>query len=163
MDKAICPHCMEEIDHLDFENSITCYGSEGGRCDLDGDDMDFVGDIDYGDSETDSTRYNCPECGEEIEYIRDLVITKENIIDKPPRLNEDGKIIKEKKQKKSSIELIEDDNYCVMQVESLLCFECGNKNNPIGEDEETIFCTKCGAELNKNKNKSIHLNNITNK
>lgn len=159
MDKAICPHCMEEIDHLDFENSITCYGSEGGTCNLDGDDMDFVGDIDYGDSETDSTRYNCPECGEEIEYIHNLVIAKENIINKSPRLNEDGKIIKEKKQKKPAIELREDDNYHVMQVESLLCIECGNKNNPIDENEETIFCTKCGAEIKRLDAKIIHLNN----
>lgn len=160
MDKGICPHCKKEIDFLEFESSVTSYGVDHGSCDLNGDDMDYQGETDYGDSETDSTRYLCPLCNEEIVDLEEIIdASKYNVKSKPPELNEDGKRIKKIKEKKPAIELREDDNYHVMQVESLLCIECGNKNNPIDENEETIFCTKCGAEIKRLDAKIIHLNN----
>ena len=62
-----CPHCEEEIDHLDYEQTAREYGT----CDLDGSHLE------ENDAEYDGIKFFCPNCELEIDDIDEDLIEEE--------------------------------------------------------------------------------------
>jgi hypothetical protein len=52
--EPICPMCHDEFPYFNYAYDIKEYGQ-----------IDFDGNQDSSDSDTDNTRYTCPECDEE--------------------------------------------------------------------------------------------------
>jgi hypothetical protein len=61
-----CPHCSNEIDHLNYESNYSEYGDEYGRCNCDGSDWESE-ERNSNDGENSDTRYMCPECEHEVD------------------------------------------------------------------------------------------------
>lgn len=153
----VCPHCDAEITYLCFCSDITSYGTDTGTCDLDGENFDYNGETEYNDSDTNGTRYECPECGEGV-YPGDLKCPgdEEEEQEEEVEYNEDGVPMRKIKEPEPKIVPIDTRNYST--VHSLLCPDCGNDLNPYEEENEAkdgILCTKCGALLTKKNAKVI--------
>lgn len=161
MEKAKCAHCGEIIDHLRFESDVTQWGLEWGTADINGDCQDWQ-DSEFNDGETNETRYYCPNCEAAIDPWgnEDLIsLDEDEDEEEPEELNEDGKPIKKTEPEEPKIKLLSFSDSpmhsYVRKVESLVCPECGYEGNPIDEDEKTVFCNKCGAELEKDRVKTL--------
>ena len=164
-----CPHCNEEIEHLNYYENATIYGSYD------------IETEDYEQEETEpagGARFECPGCNEKINSIDDLIDTEEE-----ERLRErqrernrpalDFNINPERSRPIPTLDLSPLDteeerelpvppaidqnwrgeysgyhNSHDRQKQSaiLTCPNCGSKNEAI--ENETIECYKCGKEVN---------------
>jgi adenine-specific DNA methylase len=150
-----CPHCEAEIERLNFESDVTQWGHEWGTADLDGDNMDYD-DSEYTDGETGEVRYLCPVCEHELSpsdviYDDNVPTHEENEIEL--EMNEDGEVIHPLPEEAQPI-VLQGGNSSVT-IKSMTCFHCGNKRNPIEDNEESVLCTKCGISLTKDNSEII--------
>lgn len=74
-----CPHCREEISEINYTSDVTEYGTAV-LMDV-GFPTPHPSDRDCTDSETQETRYTCPECNRQI-TIEDVIV--EQTPDQPP-------------------------------------------------------------------------------
>ena len=73
-----CPHCLVEIDYLEYKQNIAEYG----RSNLNGED------IECNDSECNEITFYCPECNEEIFNPEENIIYKKEKKEKKEKTTE---------------------------------------------------------------------------
>jgi len=132
-----CPRCGAEIDHLNYDTSITLYGWEYGSADFDG-SFEDTSDSGTDDSEYNETSYLCPEC----EYA---IGTEDNWDEIAP--DADAVIPIEK-----VVEYIDNNNDFISIVPSVpnggikisVCPNCGEwKDFEHAEKDGDVICDKC--------------------
>lgn len=71
-----CPHCEEEINHLDYSDDATVYG----QCDLTADSRGVVDVTDYEENGCEAMgepRFTCPECNEDLN-LSDIIYSDDD-------------------------------------------------------------------------------------
>ena len=125
---AHCPHCGEEIKHLEYSSDI----AEWGTCDLDGENFDFS------DSETQETNYRCPKCDRFLDPFAENFYEEESEPIKPaPPPN-----------------TIINNNTERYGLKFLLCPKCLEKIEILNLNEE-IECPNCKITINRDNAKII--------
>ena len=142
-----CPHCREEISHLNYEADTEGY--ESGICNTDGGDWDCD---DSGTNDHHNITYTCPECENECspsDVLDDLDDDEDdededNEEDDSPmaRLNEN----ETEDIKTRNVSHFEINNPAgFSSIKSKECPECHTRN--IIEGEDAAICSHCNCEL----------------
>ena len=136
MPQAICPHCLAEIDSLDYRSEV----SEFGTCGFEGEEQDCH------DSDCNEILYYCPECGDELD------IEETNFY--PNEENENNEETKPPTSEPLN-RIINDSNYSY-GLKFIICPNCNQKTEMINSNEE-IECSSCKITIDINKAKIINI------
>ncbi len=163
-----CPHCGAEIDHLYYVADVTNWGWESGSCDLDGDNWDYDGDSETTNSETQDTRYECPECHADIGTVDIWPGEEEPESEEPPPPPEPEDMEEEptarfwlsaNKQNQllytcpdcKAVRWLDQD-----EVEDIQAYNSKKDSNPKGRYHRTLVaCGKCWAEHASDTNNTV--------
>ena len=137
--EKICPHCNNVIDHLKYETQVT----EWGTVDVDGDSYDS----DDSEWTNGSLVHNCPECGTETDpndllNLEEANETEEESEREPEVINQES-------------EMIDNDRRWNTPTNYFICPKCTKKLEYENEDE-TIICYGCNAEVNSSNSEKHH-------
>lgn len=130
-----CPHCEEEIEHLNYSTN----GYEYGSYHIDSQDYDCDG------SEHDGgTTFNCPECDEEINHPDDLEEVEEETEEEDK--TEDYAPIRTPQEKETL--LCKDSDTQHRNI--VRCKKCG-QGYEFQDNEKIAECSVCATEIKKLK------------